>query len=98
MHIVLHDWPDEKAVEILKNLTAVMTRGYSKVLLHEMVINAKDPHPQTTSSDLTMMMTFSAVERTEADWDALLGRAGLKTVHVWKTPASMESVIEAELA
>lgn len=75
-----------------------MQTGYSKVLLHESVITAVHPHPQTTASDLTMMMTMSAVERTEGMWKDLLASAGLKMVKVWSTPAAIESIIEAELA
>lgn len=98
MHTVLHDWPDDKATLILKNIAAAMTPGYSKVLLHETVIAASNAHSQTTTSDLTMMMAFSAVERTEQAWNDLLATAGLKTVKIWGSPAAMESVIEAELA
>lgn len=98
MHIVLHDWPDAKATEILKNIAAVMTPGYSKVLLHESVIVAHNPHPQTTASDLTMMMALSAMERTEGMWKELLASAGLRTVKIWGKPGAVESVVEAELA
>ena len=74
-----------------------MEPGYSKVLLHESVINAIDPYVQSTASDLTMMMACSAAERTEAAWNDLLASAGLKPVKIWSMASSHESVIEAIL-
>ena len=97
LHCVLHNWPDDKATEILKNLRSAMVPGYSKVLIHEIVIDATNPHPQTTTVDLTMMMTFSAAERTEAMWNELIVKGGLKIVKVWRKPHAIESVIEVEL-
>ena len=75
-----------------------MEKGYSKVLLYESVIGRGTLHPHVTSSDLTMMMAFSARERTQAKWEKLLSSAGLKLVQVWDYPAAQESIIEAELA
>lgn len=98
LHNILHDWPNDKATLILENIVKAMTPGYSKVLLHEIVVATNNAHSQTTTSDLTMMMAFSAVERTEQMWIDLLATAGLKTVKIWGSPAAMESVIEAELA
>lgn len=95
---MLHDWPDAQAITILKNIAAVMEPDHSKVLVHDNVITASDPHPQATASDLTVMMAFSASERTEIMWKRLLSEAGLKTIKIWKMPVSVESVIEAELA
>lgn len=95
---MLHDFPDDKAVEILKNIASAMKRGHSKVFIHENIINATKPHPQTTASDLTMMMALSGGERTQATWNAIVADAGLTTVQVWRHPGAIESVLEAELA
>ena len=96
--MILHDWPEVKAKEILFNLTTAMEKGYSKVLILESLIGHGKLHPHVTSSDITMMMAFSARERTVARWETLLESAGLKLVKVWQYPASQESIIEAELA
>lgn len=97
LHLVLHDWPDIKAVEILKQLTGSLERGYSRILLHECLIIPEKAHPRTTLSDLVMMMSFSAVERTEQMWQDVVSKAGLQITKIWTIPESVESVIEIEL-
>ena len=37
-HHILHDWSDEKCLEILDAVKGSMTAGYSKILLHEMIV------------------------------------------------------------
>ena len=96
MHTVLHDWPDDKALQILKHLAEAMEPGYSSVLLHESVISAFRADPRVCTSDLTMMMSFSAAERTEVMWKGLIESAGLKLVKTWAQPTSPESILELE--
>lgn len=45
-----------------------------------------------------MMANFSAKERTEQNWRALLQSAGFKIVEIWTYEPGTESLIEAELA
>ena len=89
--------PDVSAIEILKNLAAAMEKDCSSLILYENVITATESHPVVTASDLTMMASFSAVERTHDMWEALLRAAGLKIANVYTDPGSIESVFEAEL-
>ena len=98
MHTVLHDWPDDKASEILKNIATAMEPGYSRVLIHDSVITTDKPDPLVTTSDITMMMALSAFERTEAMWADLLASAGLMVVKIWTQPNVREAVIEAVLS
>ena len=94
---MLHDWPDANASEILGNLASATQRGYSRILVHETVISSTKPHPHTTTSDLTMTMAASAMERTEQMWRELAGSAGLKVAKIWTAAGTVESVIELEL-
>lgn len=97
-HSVLHGWPDAKALEILKAVAASMKRGYSRLLINEIVIPDEDANKLSTSMDLLMMTVVAAEERTEKSWARLLPLAGLKLVKTWKFEIGTESVIEAELA
>lgn len=97
VHNILHDWPDDKAVDILRNVASAMEKGYSRILLHEIVIEDQNAHPRATLSDLLMMMIFSAGERSEREWRSIISRAGLKITKIWCIPESVESVIEIEL-
>lgn len=97
MHSVLHDWPDEKCVEILKNIVPAMKPGYSKILINENVIPETDAYWETTSLDIIMMSDFASCERTAANWHSLVEAAGLKISKVWTVQRGVESLIECEL-
>ena len=47
-----------------------------------------------TAYDMIMMGNFGAAERTEAQWQSLVARAGLRIEKIWSDPGEVESVIE----
>lgn len=97
MHSCLHDWPDSKARDILANLKPGLTKGYSKLLINENVIPDRGAHWLSTALDMAMMANFSACERTEQNWRALLESAGFKVIKIWTYEPGTESLIEAEV-
>jgi hypothetical protein len=75
-----------------------MKPGYSKLLINENVIPSTGAWWESSALDMTMLMLFSAKERTEADWYDLIERAaGLKIVKIWSGGRGVESLIEVEL-
>ncbi|KAI1172937.1 S-adenosyl-L-methionine-dependent methyltransferase [Nemania sp. FL0916] len=97
LHLILHDWPNERATEILKNISEAMEPGYSRILLHEDVVALRDPSVQATVADMTMLMCFSSAERTENEWRALVeGVEGLRIIKVWRKPLSLGGIVEIE--
>lgn len=98
MHIILHDWPDDKAVQILRNIAGSMEKGYSRLLLQESLMSDEKPLAKVTVLDIVMMAVHCSMERSETQWSALLASAGLKIVKIWRSLESIENVIEAELA
>lgn len=82
MSFVLHDWPDNKAIQILFNVRAAMTPGYSRLILHESVVAERDAdcRPGLPGSDINMMSHFAALERTKKQWTELFKKAGLKLI------------------
>lgn len=98
MHSCLHDWPDSKAHEILTGLKPGLVKGYSKLLINENVIPDQGAHWVSTGLDMVMMANFSASERTEQNWQALLTGAGFRIIKIWTFEPGTESLIEAELA
>jgi hypothetical protein len=94
---VLHDWPDEAAINILKNVRDAMEPGYSKILIHEVLVSDRSPSLTVTSLDLTMMALFSTLERSEEQFNKLIdGVGGLRIAKVWKARQAVESIIEVE--
>ena len=51
------------------------------MFIDELVLPNKGASLTAAQMDITMMATLASVERTEAQWRDLLGRAGLK---IWK--------------
>ncbi|KAF2714859.1 S-adenosyl-L-methionine-dependent methyltransferase [Pleomassaria siparia CBS 279.74] len=98
LHMVLHDWPDESCRKILSSITPAMKRGYSKILLNEIVISDTNADWFSTSVDMLMLFVHSAQERTEDDWGRLLGSVGLKITKIWDCDGNPEKIIEVELA
>ncbi|EAW11089.1 o-methyltransferase [Aspergillus clavatus NRRL 1] len=98
MHSVLHDWADEDALKILRNVVPAMKPGYSKVLINENVIPSTNAYWETTSLDMIMMANFASQERTENNWHRLVNAAGLKITKIWMARRGVESLIECELA
>jgi hypothetical protein len=98
LHSILHDWSDEEGVKILENLVPALKEGYSRVLLNEIVVSEEKPTLAATSMDMMMLAHFAVRERTEADWRAILEKAGLKIINIYTYPGVAESLIEAELA
>ncbi|KAJ3577458.1 hypothetical protein NPX13_g3106 [Xylaria arbuscula] len=97
-HAVFHDWPDSTATQILKNTMEAMKRGYSRVLIQDMVLPVTDASAVQTTMDVEMMANVSAYERTEAMWTKLVTDAGLKIIKIWKDGRGNEGLVEAELA
>ncbi|ROW09593.1 hypothetical protein VMCG_02554 [Cytospora schulzeri] len=97
-HAVPHDWPDEDCVRIFGNVRRAMTRGYSRLLVYEMVLPARGASSLMTTLDLQLMSCLSGLERTEEHWRRLLGGVGFRIEKIWRHPRAVESVIEAVVA
>ncbi|KAI0910896.1 S-adenosyl-L-methionine-dependent methyltransferase [Ustulina deusta] len=89
---ILHDWPDHKCVEILKNVKSAMTKD-SRILIDEMVLPERGAPWRATQLDLAMSTCFAAMERSRADWDSLLSKAGLTILKIWKYTDQLDDCI-----
>ncbi|KAG0153524.1 hypothetical protein PDIDSM_2177 [Penicillium digitatum] len=98
IHAVLHDWPDDKAKKLLVNTKDAMVKGYSKLLIYDVVLPPTGASSNQATMDVEMMSILSASERTQGTWIKLLTDAGLKIVNFWPDPQQYEMVIEAEIA
>ena len=93
---VLHDWPDEKAVRILRNVRAAAGPD-ATVLLIELVIPDHNRDFPGKWADLEMLLNLAARERTAAEYRNLLNKAGFRTTRIVPT-ASPLSIVEARVA
>ncbi|KIW97559.1 uncharacterized protein Z519_01143 [Cladophialophora bantiana CBS 173.52] len=97
MRRVLHDFPDSKCREILRNQIHGMVKGQSKLLVCETVLPAVGCSGFESLADISRT-TFSSMQRSEKQWTTLLASVGLRVVKIW--PAKQKgpfAVIESEL-
>ena len=93
---IIHDWDDESAQIILQNCCAAMAHT-DRLLLIESVIGSENNVRFSKFMDLAMLVMTGGRERTETEYRALLGRAGLKLTRIIPTKTEM-SLIEAKRA
>jgi hypothetical protein len=92
LSIVLHDWDDERAGQILKNIRTAAEPGATVIAL-EPVMPAGDVPPLSKLLDLTMLAMTGGLERTEDEHRQLFERAGLNFHHVVATPTPISFVV-----
>jgi demethylsterigmatocystin 6-O-methyltransferase len=94
MRNILHDWPDDKCVQILKNTAAALAPG-SVILIDDMVIPDTGAHFHATQQDIGLLAGLAAIERTRAHWYSLVEEAGLKINKIYTyTVSQQDSIIE----
>jgi SAM-dependent methyltransferase len=74
---VLHDWPDEQAIRILKNCRGALAPD-GRVLIIEAILDRNEVNEFPLLMDINMLMTTGGAERTEREFRELCADAGLK--------------------
>lgn len=82
---------------MLEQLRAAMTPGYSKLLIHDLVLPDIGATEIQARFDLVMMTFNAGMERSEREWTKLLEESGFKITGVWGFP-DRDGIVEAELA
>jgi len=89
---ILHDWSDERALEILRMCRRAAAPGTRLLLLEGVVPDGPEPHPAKIL-DLHMLVLLGGRERTEREWRSLLAEGGFELAAV--RPDPRQTVIEA---
>ena len=90
---IIHDWADDKALQILRNVRAAAKPG-ATVLLVEMVVRENGRDGPENWVDLEMLLNLGSRERTAQEYRNLLQQTGFRMTRVVPT-ASPLSVVEA---
>ncbi len=93
---VLHDWPDDRCVDILRTCRAALNDG-GRVLLVERVLGQPGYEAVTAFSDLNMLVLPGGRERTEQEYAALFDAAGFRLTAVVDTGTPV-SIVEGRTA
>jgi hypothetical protein len=92
MKFIIHDWDDERALKILRNIHRAMP-GDGKLLLAEMVVPAGNEPHFSKIQDLEMLVSPGGVERTEQEYSDLFAEAGFRLTRIIATKSPL-SLIE----
>jgi len=93
MKHIIHDWDDDRAIAILKNIRTAMNPGGRVILLESVVAPGGQPD-FAKIIDLEMLMMPGGRERTEEEFADLFARAGFTLTRIVPTKSPL-SVIEA---
>ena len=92
---IIHDWDDARAVKVLQSCRDAMDEK-SRVLVIDAIMKPGNEPDPNKDMDLGIMALTPGKERTEAEFSALLGQAGLCMTRIVATQApSTLSIIEA---
>ncbi|GBE03018.1 multifunctional cyclase-dehydratase-3-O-methyl transferase TcmN [bacterium BMS3Bbin06] len=89
---VIHDWDDERAIDLLKNCHKAMA-GDGRLLLIERVIPSGDVPSAGKIMDIVMMVNLGGLERNANEYEALLNESGFRLTGIIPTGSAM-SIIE----
>ncbi|XP_030544034.1 trans-resveratrol di-O-methyltransferase-like [Rhodamnia argentea] len=85
---ILHDWSDEKCIDILKRSKEAVAgrRKVGKVIMIEIVVgNQPEDHRSTETQlffDMMMMVNINGKERSEKEWEKLFVDAGFSDYRI----------------
>jgi O-methyltransferase/methyltransferase family protein len=92
---IIHDWPDEQSVAILKAIRRAAPK-HAKLLLIETIVPA-DPGPHWSKTlDVFMLALLGGRQRTRGEYEALLESAGFALEREIDTHADI-SILEARV-
>src|SRR5262245_5341394 len=94
MKHIIHDWDDDRAVQILRSIHTAFGSKPGKVLLLESVLPSNNEPGIGRVLDVEMMFMPGGRERTADEYAALFDRAGFQLTQVVPTKSPI-SVVEA---
>jgi ubiquinone/menaquinone biosynthesis C-methylase UbiE len=83
MKHIIHDWDDARCLQLLKNCREAM-QGAGRVICVDAVLPPMGDTGNVSAKmlDLTMLVTIPGKERTQAQWEDLYTRAGLRVTSI----------------
>ncbi|KIA75618.1 O-methyltransferase [Aspergillus ustus] len=89
---VFHNWTDQYAVEILKQIVPALGKD-SIILIDDLLIPPTEMAWQAGFLDLAMMGMLAGIERTRAQFDALVDQAGLKITEMFPYDVNQGAIL-----
>ncbi len=93
---ILHDWDDQKSIQILQNCRKSMTGKTKRLLVIEKVITHHHTPWRTMFADIKMLMILEGRTRTEEEFNDLFKSAGFRLLRVIPTETEI-NIIEGAI-
>jgi O-methyltransferase domain len=78
MQAIMHDWPDEQAGAILRNVRAAMSTD-SRLWVIDSILDPSDHDDMSKAVDMLMLtVTEGGRERTQSEWEQLFSVNGFR--------------------
>ncbi|KAI1384818.1 S-adenosyl-L-methionine-dependent methyltransferase [Hypoxylon trugodes] len=97
MKFIIHDYDDEKCLQILKNVKASMKKGHSYLVINDFILPEVGCELLPAMWDLLMMTVVASMERSESQWKSLLEAAGLAIEGFYQPPGDGQGIVVATL-
>jgi hypothetical protein len=94
MKHIIHDWDDQRALLILRNIFHAMGDTRGRVILLESVLRSGNEPDLGKLIDLEMLMMPGGRERTAEEFADLFARAGFDMTRIVRTESPL-SIVEA---
>jgi hypothetical protein len=92
MRWIIHDWADEKAIAILKNVRRAARPG-ARLALVEWVLSETSDVDAGKWMDINMLVNAGGRERTASEFRMLYDRAGFELEQIIPTPSPLRIII-----
>ncbi|HEX8774049.1 MAG TPA: methyltransferase [Pyrinomonadaceae bacterium] len=93
MKHIIHDWDDQRARKILRNIRQVMQPNATVLIVEVVVPEGNEPH-FSKLLDLEMLTSPGGAERTAREYRELLAASGLRLTRIIQTKSPF-SIVEA---
>ena len=95
MKWVLHDWKDDDAATILRNIRKAIVEGpKSRLIVLESILADGRMGRLSRYGDINMMMTANGQERDEKQWRVLAEKAGWRVTGIYDLRNAWVKAIE----
>lgn len=91
LKFILHDWNDERALEILRTCHKSMSSNATLIVI-ERIVGPPNEVPEGKFSDLNMLVSHGALERTQFEFADLFRRGGFELTEVVPTRSPLSII------
>jgi acetylserotonin N-methyltransferase len=90
---ILHDWAEPKILELLRRIFERLPHGGAVLIAEKLLDDDKRGPRWAQMQNLNMLVCTEGKERTLAEYESLLKRAGFAQIQGAKTPSPLDAVL-----